>query len=195
VTSDTISKFNRDTVWLTTGVLGTVVFAALVLVIQKCQPKAAQAQRDLLPKTDLHRAGSVLAESSGSNGKMTTGQGSSVDHAFTEHSIDGIPTSQTEPGATNPAIALPPVNRNDAQTNLDSGISARREDSARATGPRVRNARRSSLASRTIDVKRRLVELWHQSLAQIERSRSWTAFSNLKKGVNKKAAYNAETNH
>jgi hypothetical protein len=40
VTSDTISKFNRDIVWLTTGVLGTVVFAALVLVILECQPKA-----------------------------------------------------------------------------------------------------------------------------------------------------------
>jgi hypothetical protein len=195
VTSDTISKFNRDTVWLTTGVLGTVVFAALVLVIQECQPKARQAERNLLPRANLDRAGNVLAESSGSNGKMTAGQGSSVDHAFTENSIDEIPTSQTEPGATNPVIALAPVNRKDAQTNLGSGISALREDSARAIGPRVRNARRLSLASRTIDVKRRLVELWHQSLAQIERSRSWTAFSKLKRGVNKKAAYTAETNH
>jgi hypothetical protein len=35
VTIDTISKFNRDTVWLATGVLGTVVFAALVLVIAR----------------------------------------------------------------------------------------------------------------------------------------------------------------
>ena len=29
--------FNRDTVWLATGVLGAVVFAALVLVVQEHQ--------------------------------------------------------------------------------------------------------------------------------------------------------------
>jgi hypothetical protein len=191
VTGDTISKFNRDTVWLTTGVLGTVVFAALVLVIQECQPKATQAQRDLLPKATLDRAGGVLAESSGSNGKMTAGQGSSVDHAFTENSIDEIPTSQTEPGATNSVIALPPVNLNGAQTNLDSRL----KHSARAITPRVQNARRSSLASRTIDVKRRLIELWHESLVRSSKFRSWTAFSNLKYGVRKKAAYTAETSH
>jgi hypothetical protein len=34
VTRDTISKFNRDTVWLATGVLGTVVFAALMLAFR-----------------------------------------------------------------------------------------------------------------------------------------------------------------
>jgi hypothetical protein len=184
VTGDTISKFNRDTVWLTTGVLGTVVFAALVLVIQECQPKATQAQPDLLPKATLDRAGGVLAESSGSNGKMTAGQGSSVDHAFTENSIDEIPASQTE-------IALPPVNLNGAQTNLDSRL----KHSARAITPRVQNARRSSLASRTIDVKRRLIELWHESLVRSSKFRSWTAFSNLKYGVRKKAAYTAETSH
>jgi hypothetical protein len=60
----------------------------------------------------------------------------------------------------------------------------------------ARNARnRSSVASRSIDVKRRLVEIWHQSLAQSEKSRSWTGFSKLKRGVNKKAAYTAATHH
>jgi hypothetical protein len=151
-------------------------------------PKDLVQCRGLLPKANPDGAGSVLAESSGSNGNITAGERSSVDHASTEDSIDEIPTSRTEPGATNPVIALPPVNRNDAQTNLDSGISARREDSARARGLRVRNGRRSSLASRIIDVKRRLVELWHQSLEQSEKSRSWTTFSNLKRGVHKKSA-------
>jgi hypothetical protein len=161
-----------------------VVFAALELVIQECQPKATQAERDLLPKATLDRAGGVLAESSGSNGK-TAGQGSSVDHAFTENSIDEIPASQTE-------IALPPVNLNGAQTNLDSHL----KHSARPITPRVQNARRSSsLASRTIDVKRRLIELWHESLVRSSKFRSWTAFSNLKNGVRKKAAYTAETSH
>src|SRR5580700_9657511 len=37
-TSDVIRRFNRDTVWLATGVLGTVIFAALVLAVQEHQP-------------------------------------------------------------------------------------------------------------------------------------------------------------
>jgi hypothetical protein len=51
------------------------------------------------------------------------------------------------------------------------------------------------VASRYVGVKRRLIELWHQSLAQNEKSRSWTAFSNLKTGATKKAAYTAATIH
>jgi hypothetical protein len=42
---DTISNFNRKTVWLATGVLGAVVFAALVLAIQEYQPKAPQTKK------------------------------------------------------------------------------------------------------------------------------------------------------
>jgi hypothetical protein len=37
-----------------------------------------------------------------------------------------------------------------------------------------------------------LIELWHQSLARSKKSRDWTAFSNLNRGVSKKAAYTAE---
>jgi hypothetical protein len=39
------------------------------------------------------------------------------------------------------------------------------------------------------------MELCHQSLAQIERSRSWAAFSNLKSGGGKKTGYTAEPSH
>jgi hypothetical protein len=191
VTGDTIRKFNRDTVWLAAGVLGTVVFAALVLAVQECQPKATQTGNNLLLNANPARAGSVLAKSSDSKGKLNPGLGSSVDHPFTEASIPEIPFSQTEAGAATTFIALPPVNFNGAQTNLDS----RRKDSARAITPRVQNARRSSLASKTIDVKRRLIELWHKSLARSTKSRSWTAFSNLKNELRKKAAYTAETSH
>ena len=164
VTGDTISRFNRDTVWLTTGVLGTVIFAALVLAVQEHQPKATQAERDLLLNASSATVASVIAK--------------------------------TEPAASTPVLALTPKNRNDAQANPDAGPLANRQDSARAIGPKARNAsNRSSVASRTVDVKRRLIELWHQSLAKSEKSRSWTAFSNLTGGAKKKAAYTAEKNH
>jgi hypothetical protein len=48
VTSDVIRSFNRDTLWLAVGVLGSVVFAALVLVVLEHQSKAVQGERDRL---------------------------------------------------------------------------------------------------------------------------------------------------
>ena len=151
--------------WLATGVLGTVVFAALVLAVQEHQPNATQVERDLLLNANPPTVASVGAK--------------------------------TEPAASTPVLAsTPEVNRNDPQTNPDAGPLANRQDSARAIGPKARNAsNRSSVASRSVDVKRRLLELWHQSLAKSEKSRSWTAFSNLNRGVRKKAAYTAETDH
>ena len=48
---------------------------------------------------------------------------------------------------------------------------------------------------RFVDVKMRLIELWHQSLMRSERSRSWTLFSNLNKADRKKISYTAQINH
>jgi hypothetical protein len=62
VTRDTISRFNRDTVWLATGVLGTVIFAALVLAVQEHQPNATQAERGLLLNASPATVASVIAK-------------------------------------------------------------------------------------------------------------------------------------
>ena len=195
-TSGMIRRFNRDTVWVATGVLGTVIFAALMVAVQERQRKATEAERDLLLNANPATVAGVVANTSNADGKMTPGPGSSVDHAFTETPPQEIPSSQTEPSASTPVLALTPENRNDVQANPDVGPLADRQDSARAIGPKARNAsNRSSVASRSVDVKRRLIELWHQSLAKSEKSRSWTAFSNLNRGERKKAAYTTETNH
>jgi hypothetical protein len=195
-TSGMIRRFNRDTVWLATGVLGTVIFAAVMVAVQECQRKATEAERDLLLNANPATVASVVANTSNADSKMTPVPGSSVDHAFIETPPQEIPSSQPESAASTPVLALTPENRNDAQANPDAGPLADRQDSARAIGPKARNAsNRSSVASRTVDVKRRLIELWHQSLAKSEKSRSWTAFSNLNRGVRKKAAYTAEADH
>ena len=188
-----ISRFNRDTVWLATGVLGTVIFAAVMVAVQECQRKATEAERDLLLNANPATVAGVVANTSNADGKMTPGPGSSVDHAFTETPPQEIPSSQMERAASTPVLALIPENRNDAQANPDAGPLADRQDSARAIGPKARNVRnRSSLASRFTGVKRRLIELWHQSMAGGE-TRSWTAFSKLNIGVKKKTAYTAAT--
>ena len=185
MTGDVIKGYNRDTAWLATGVLGAVVLAALMLAVEERQPKATQAERDLLPNANSATVESVVAKSSHSNGKMTTESGSSVDHAFTETPPQEIPSLQMEPAASTPISApafTPQKNRH-----------ATRQDSTQAPAPKTRNVRNgSSVASRY--VKRRLIELWHQSLAKSEKSRSWTTFSNLSRGASKKAAYTAGTN-
>src|ERR1700724_1436111 len=139
-TSGMIRRFNRDTVWLATGVLGAVIFAALVLAIQERQPKATQAERDFLLNPNSASLWSVVANTSNANGKMTPGPGSSVDHAFIETPPQEIPSSQMEPAASTPVLALIPENRNDAHANHDAGPLADRQDSARAIGPNARNA-------------------------------------------------------
>jgi hypothetical protein len=112
---------------------------------------------------------------------------SSVDHGSTETSLREIPSSRMEPAASTPTsvFAAPPaINRN-----------AHRQYSSRLREPKTRNLRnRSSGEFGSVDVKRRLIELWHQSLAWSKKSRDWTAFSNLNSGVSKKATYTAETN-
>ena len=193
VTGDVIKGYNRDTAWLAAGVLGILIFAALMIAVRERQLKATQAERDLLLNANPATVASVVAKSSNANGEMTPGPGSSVDHAFIETPPQEIPSSQKEPAASTPVLALLPENRNDAQANPDAGPLADQQDSARAIGPKARNAsNRSSVASRFVDVKMRLIALWHQSLAQSEKSRTWT-FSNSNKGERRKVGYTAET--
>ena len=54
---------------------------------------------------------------------------------------------------------------------------------------------RPSVGSEYVGVERRLIELWHESLAKSAKARSWEAFSNLNAGRSKKAAYTAQANH
>ena len=89
-----IRRFNRDTGWLATGVLGAVVFAALVLavLVQDRHPKAVdlteeavQARGDLLLNANFATRFTVVGlNGKSSTGKMTSGQATSADHAFIE---------------------------------------------------------------------------------------------------------------
>jgi hypothetical protein len=181
VTSDIIRSFNRDTAWLATGVLSALFFAALVIAVKERQANTTRAERDPLPNASSATVESVVPKSFNSNGTMSSESASSVDHLFTEASLQEIPTSQIEPAASTP-ISAPAFT---PQKNRD----AHRQDSTQALAPKA-----SHVASRFVGAKRRLIELWHQTLAKSEKSRSWTAFSNLKAGARKKAAYAVGTN-
>jgi hypothetical protein len=160
-----------------------MVFAALVLAVQECQPKAPQTERELSLNASPRGARSALA-SSNFTGKMTPEQGSCNDHTFTETALLEAPSSSAV-AAPAPVLAFTP--------EINNG---HRQGSAPERRPRTLNLKsRSTVGFRTVEVKRRLIELWHQSLAQSEKPRSWTAFSNLSGGGRKKAAYTAETSH
>ena len=172
LTGDVIRSFNRDTAWLATGVLGALFLAALMLAVEDHESKVMHVGPDFLVNANPATMASVIAESCNSNGKTDT-------------PLYEVPSRQTESAASTPI----PAPASTPQENRD----APRQDSTQAPAPKIRNVRnRSSLASRFTGVKRRLIELWHQSMAGGE-TRSWTAFSKLNSGVKKKTAYTAET--
>jgi len=208
-TNDIIRRFNRDTEWLATIVVSAVVSAALMLavLVPDRHPKAVdlteravQAGGDLLLNANFATLfKDVGLDEKKSTGEITSGQASSVDHAFTEISSKENPSSQMEAAASTPTPLLaftPEINHINAQANASSWSPAHWQDSVRVIRLKIRNVRyRSSVMLRSVDVKMRLIALWHQSLARSEKSRSWTAFSNLNRQVRNKAAYIAETKH
>ena len=177
-TGPVIKRFNRNTMLLATGLLGTVIFAALVLALQERHPKAADLTKEarqtggnLLLNANSAELSKVVGSNGKSTGEITFGQATIVDHRFT-----------------------PEINHPYVQANTTSWSPAHRQVSARLIRPKIPNVRyRSSVRPRIVDVKMRLIALWHQSLMRSERSRSWTLFSN--KGDKKKVSYTAETNH
>lgn len=196
MTSDIIRRFNRDTGWLAALVVGALVTAALgiAILVQERHPQtndltegASQTERDLLPN--------------GKNftGKVTSGQASSADHAMAQISTEENSSSQMESAASasTSVLAFPPeIKSEDARSNVGSSTPGNRGDSGRVIRSKVPRTRsRSSLRPRIVDVKMRLLALWHQSLARSERSRSRILFADSSKGKRNKVSYTVETNH
>ncbi len=191
-TSDVIRRFNRDTARLAMLVVGVVVLAVLVLaaLFQERHRKAAdlteearQAEGDFwLNANPAARFTVVDLNGKSSTSKVTSTQATSVNRSFTEISPQENPSSQMEAAASTPIPVLaftPEINRHDVQANAGSWTAAHRQDSERVMRLKVPRARfRSSVRLRFVDVKMRLIALWHQSLARCEKSRTWTGFSN-----------------
>ena len=208
-TNEVIRRFNRDADWLAALVLSAVVSAALVLavLVQDRHPKAVdlnakavQAGGDLLLNANSDALfKDVGSKGEKSTGEITSGQASSADHPLTEISPNENPSSPIQAAASVPTPALAitsELNHINAQTNRSASSPVIWQDSARAIRQKIHIVRyRSSERPRFVDVKMRLIALWHQSLARSEKSRTWTAFSNSNKGARKKVGYTAETRH
>jgi hypothetical protein len=157
-----------------------VIFAALVLALLECHPKAddlIKEARQTTGSVSLNANPSALGNVADSNGQSTSEiisrQATSVDHGFT-----------------------PEIKQPDVQANATSwSPAANRPDSARVIRPKIPDVKyRSSVRSRYVDVKTRLIALWHQSL-QREKSRGWTLYSKSNKWQRKKISYTAEASH
>jgi hypothetical protein len=156
-TNDVIRRFNRDTKWLATLVVGAVISAALMLAVLiqdrharavALTEEAVQGGGALLPNanfaTPFKDAGLKVKKATG---EITSGQASSVDHAFTEISPKQNPSSQMEAAASSPTAVLavtPEINHANAQANASSWSLAQWQDSAPVIRPKIRNGRYSS---------------------------------------------------
>ena len=81
-----------------------------------------------------------------------------------------------------PALASE-ISRPNGQANASPEPPIHRHDLARVIAPKIHKIRhRSAARLRFVDVKTRLIELWHQSLAQSQQSRNRTVFSESNKG-------------
>jgi hypothetical protein len=158
-----IKRFNRNTTWVATGLLGSVIFAALMVALQERHPEAddlteepGETRGDLSLNADPAWPSNVVGSNEKSTGEITSGQATRADHGFT-----------------------PEVNHPDEQANATSWSPANRPDSERVIRPKIPSVRyRTFVQHRILDVKMRLIALWHQSLARGEKSRTGTVFSN-----------------
>jgi hypothetical protein len=171
-----IRRFNRHTAWLATGVLGSVIFAALVLAVQEHPKAAGHANQD-------SQTSDATGLSAGSSDReSTTGQATSVNHSSTVTSPQKNPFAWMEsPESTQaPVLWLTPANNQpDAQANASPRSPVRREASARVIRPKIRNiGHRSSARFKLADEKRRLIAVWHQSLARSQQPHPSTVSSN-----------------
>jgi hypothetical protein len=174
LTHDMLRRFNRDTGWLAAGVLAITISSAYLLAIQVRDHhlETANLEEEATP-ADLDQVFSRT---------------SSPENSFSQPSV-AMPASTPVPAFVEP-------NRGEAFIKEDFGTSSSRRQSARVSASRV-----STLSSapakrpRFNKVQMRLIALWHQSLAQSGKSRSWALFSNPNKGDRKKVSYTAESKH
>jgi hypothetical protein len=151
---DVIRKFNRDTMWLAAGLLGTLIFAALVLALQEPDRKAAnQLKEELQASGDalVNANPSILSKAVGLNPESPP--------------QENRPPAMEAPESTKTTVPAPAPDIN--QSNADSWSSVHRKDFASVIRSKIHNIRqRSSLRFRYAGVKMRLLALWHQSLAR-----------------------------
>ena len=167
-----LRRFNRNTGWVAMVLLVSVIFATLTVAFKEHASNADKPSVELRqtlskPLLNINPALplNVIGSDGQSLGETTSEPGTSVEQEF------------------NPKTSYP-----DVQANPDSSFQGNRPDPVRLIRPNnPRVSYRSLVRHRIVDVKTRLIALWHQSLVPREKLRGWTLFSYLKKEEKRKA--------
>jgi hypothetical protein len=168
-----IRKFNRNTTWVATGLLGSVILAALIIALQDHQSKSDDlANKMSESRVDFSaRADGVaitdLTPIEKSNAEIVSEQPTTLSR--------GLVLAMNQPGVK-------------PDVTSQSQVSG---DSARSINERNHQGRpQSSVRSRYVGAKARLIALWHQYLRG-QKSPGWTLSNEWRK---KKISYTAATN-
>jgi hypothetical protein len=199
--NDVVRRFNRDTASLVVWLLAGLIFAALVFAVLIPEPhsrmtglqgRASQAESAPSLPADAAKLKVVDSNVKRSANQVPLGTLTHVDQRSAENSFKES-RAQTEAAAGStpaPVLALPERRPSIATANVSSWSPPQPKQSAHAIRGKAPYRRgKSSDALRDIDVKKRLIQLWHQSLARTEKekARSWAMFS--KSETKKKAAF------
>jgi hypothetical protein len=148
----TIQRFNRNTTWVAMGLLAPVVFAALMVALQDRYQKVdnrteepRQTSGDMLPNTNPTALSYVASSSEQDIGEIASRQPPNVDSGLTP----SISPLAVDLNATPPSPAPQPGPARVVRSNISN----------------VRD--RTHTQPRVVNVKMRLIDLWHQSLARI----------------------------
>jgi hypothetical protein len=198
--NDVLRRFNRDTAWIAVLLLSALVFAALACVFLIPGPRPAMA--DLQGRASQAKIAPSLTADAAEPVKIvdTNAKNSAnpVPSAMLPH-IDQVPAensskepravTETAAGSTPAPIAvLPEPSPAISTANVSIWSPAQQKESAQAIRGKAPYRRSKSSARLTdVEVKKRLIELWRQSLVRTETVQSWTEYSKLER--KKKAAF------
>jgi hypothetical protein len=149
-----VARLNRNTTWVAMGLLGPVIFAAVMVAVRDPHPKTddltdvpAQIKSDVLPSANPAAVSNVTGSTEKSTDEITSGQVKSVDFGIT-------PQTNHDHGAVQ-AIASP-------------WASALQPTFVRVVRPKNPTLTHRSWIPRSVSVRVRLLALWHLSLVQKE---------------------------
>ena len=196
--NDVLRRFNRDTGWLAVWLLSVLVLAAFVLAFLIPEPHPARdglegrlSQAKSIPSRteDVALSQIVDSNSKSSASEVTLGTLTYLDQGATESSSkESVARTEAAAGSTPASIlVLPEPSPGFATAKMSNHSPAQTKEPAQVIRGKTSYRRsKSSYALRDVDVKKRLIELWHESLSRTEKPQSWSVFSKLDR--RKKAA-------
>jgi hypothetical protein len=178
-----VREFNRNTTFLAAGLLGSLIFAALVLAQQEWHSKE---QRQTSGNAVVNASPGTLSKALGLNAESSTGELNSGQATSVLQTFAGIPSHENpsprmatlESTQASVAELTPEIHQPHPQASAALSPSVHRKDSARVIRSKIHDiGRRSLVRLRSVGVKMRLLALWHEHLTRSQRLHSSTVLS------------------